>query len=152
MFAIQDCKATITAQIETIHTDFSLLEQDVQNLWDRTVDTEVRISTVKDTLAPLTTTVCEKLPVKWMTLKTDPAATICVLWDSQTNQRGLTEQFLLAWLRGTLGQDVIPTSFAIEWAHCTPLPNPAYATRHPSLLAYYIFKIKWLYMSCEIVG
>lgn len=34
--AIQDCKATLTAQMETIHIDFSLLKQDVQHLRDST--------------------------------------------------------------------------------------------------------------------
>lgn len=55
----QDSKSTLTAQMETIQIDFSLLKQDVQNLWDRTGATENCTSPVEDTLTPLFTTVQE---------------------------------------------------------------------------------------------
>lgn len=45
--------------METIHIDFSLLKQDVQNLHDRTGSAEKQISNVKDSLAPLSVSMCE---------------------------------------------------------------------------------------------
>lgn len=51
--AIQDCKASLTTQMETIHIDFSLLDQDVQTLTERTGTAEERISTLEDIVHPL---------------------------------------------------------------------------------------------------
>lgn len=56
MMAIQDCKASLSTQIASMHMDFSLLKQDVQNLRDRTGATEEQISTLEDTVHPLSIT------------------------------------------------------------------------------------------------
>lgn len=48
MLAIQDCKAPLTAQIETINIDLSLLKHDIQNLCKRTGAAEECISLVGD--------------------------------------------------------------------------------------------------------
>lgn len=45
-------------QMETIHIDFSLFKQDVQNLCETTGATEEQISTIEDTLHPLSDTLC----------------------------------------------------------------------------------------------
>ena len=48
MHAIQDCKAPLTAQIASVHMDFSLLKQDVQNLRDRAGEAEEHISSLEN--------------------------------------------------------------------------------------------------------
>lgn len=53
MLAIQDCKASLTNQIAFIRMDFSLLKQDIQNLRDRAGDMEEHISSLEDTVHPL---------------------------------------------------------------------------------------------------
>lgn len=58
MLAIKDCIASLTAQIETICIDFSLLKQDVQNLHDRMGAAEEPISSLEYTVHPLTATMC----------------------------------------------------------------------------------------------
>lgn len=49
MFPIQDCKASLTTQIESIRIDFYLLKQ---NLRYRTGATEERIISLEDTVHP----------------------------------------------------------------------------------------------------
>lgn len=56
MLAIKDYKASLTVQMESIHIDFSLLKQDVQNLRERT-GAEERFSSQEDTVHPLAATV-----------------------------------------------------------------------------------------------
>lgn len=49
----------LTSQIVTIHIEFSLLKQDIQNLRGRTGTAEEKIDTLEDTLAPHSATVME---------------------------------------------------------------------------------------------
>lgn len=124
--------------METAHIDFSPLKRDVQNLRDRTGAAEERISTVEDTRAPLTTTVHEAssklaaLCAKADALENRPRRNNLRFVGFPLKSEGANpEQFLLTWLRGTLGQNVISTSFAIERAHCTPSCPPACAPPRP---------------------
>lgn len=52
MEAITDCKATLVTQIETVRIDLSLLKKDLQNLREKTEETERRISNMEDTVTP----------------------------------------------------------------------------------------------------
>lgn len=52
----------------------------------------------------------------------------------EKSEEGQSGEFLLTWLKGTLGQDVTPASFAIERAYRTPpLPPLAGASPRPPI-------------------
>lgn len=134
MNAIQDCKASFITQMETIHIDFSLLNQGVQNLRDRTGAAEDRISSIEDALHPLSATVRRA---------TDEMVSLKVKQDDlenrscQNNLRFVgfpecSEQFLHTWLRDTFGIEALKSPFVIKQAHHTP-PRPL-PSRGPSRL------------------
>lgn len=85
MLAIKDCKASLTAQMETIHIDFSLLKQDLQNLRERTGAAEEHIGSLEETVCPLSATMCAAtyelvtLKPNWMTWRTIPTGIISTL-------------------------------------------------------------------------
>lgn len=51
--AITLCHTSLTAQIEEVKTDISLIRQDLQKLRERVKDAETRISTAEDAIPPL---------------------------------------------------------------------------------------------------
>lgn len=130
MLAIQDCKASLTAQIASVCMDFFLLKQDVQNLGDRAGEAEERISSLEDVVHPLSATVRDH---------TGEMAALCAkIYDMENRSRRNNlrfvgfleraegprpEKFLYNWLREIFGSDAPSFSHVIERAHRTP-PHP----------------------------
>lgn len=131
MLAIKDCKASLTVQMESIHIDFSLLKQDIQNLWERTGEAEECISSLEDTVHPSAATVCTV---------TDELVTLRAKLDDLENRSernnlrfggfpersegSRPERFLHTWLRDVLGVEVLSHAFEIKRAHRAPLQDP----------------------------
>lgn len=125
----------------------------MQNLRDCAGAAEQRISTVEDSLAPLSVSVGEtSSELAALHAKVDDfenkfrCNNMHFAGFPEKSKETSSERFLHIWLKDTLGTDVLPATFAIECAHRTPLWPPHHVLLQGLLLSVsLIFKIKWPY-------
>lgn len=118
MLAIQNCKASLSTQIASIHMDFSLLKQEVQNLRDRTGANEEHVSSLDDVVHPLSATVrnhtgeMAALRVKIDDLENHSRRNnLRFVGFPERAEGSHPEKFLYTWLRDTFGMDAPSFSY-----------------------------------------
>lgn len=150
MDAIQTCQTSLTAQIDTVRVDISIVKHEMQKIRARISTAEQRISDIEDALHPMT----DDLRSHSQDLKEHTTK----LGDLEDRMRrnnlrfigfpeGIEgkepEIFLENWLKATMGPDTFSLMFAIERAHRVPMrPLPPGSPPRPLLAKLLHFRDK----------
>ncbi|KAE8587398.1 hypothetical protein XENTR_v10021959 [Xenopus tropicalis] len=133
--AITTCQstltATLTAKIEEVKVELSLLKQDVQNIRDRTRAIEERVSTLEDCTTPLPNEITQlhKL-IKQATERMEDMenrqrrSNIRVVGLPERSEGQNPELFAEKWLQDMLGAEIFSKQLVAERAHRVPTRAP----------------------------
>uniref|UniRef100_A0A803K8T1 L1 transposable element RRM domain-containing protein n=1 Tax=Xenopus tropicalis TaxID=8364 RepID=A0A803K8T1_XENTR len=129
----------LVGKIDELKTDFAILKHDVQNLRERTGETERRVSDLEDFTAPLPgrLTATEK-QITILEGKADDLENrlrrnnIRILGLSERAEGNIAEKFIEQWLTTSFGQAASSPAFTVERAHRVPgRPPPPGAPPRP---------------------
>lgn len=129
--AITFCRTSLTAQIEEVKMDISLIRQDFQKLRDRVKEAETRLSTVEDAIPPLLTSSDRvQRQIHQLLTKQDDRenrlrrCNIRLIGLPEGTEGKDTTTFLEQLLINTYGREAFSPMFALERAHRMPERHP----------------------------